>query len=87
GDPLMPAGASQVTATTLALTGELDPGSTPAMGDALAGAIPDCSTRVLPGLHHIPPVEAPAEFVAALLDFLDSPRVSTTPEPAREATR
>ncbi len=87
GDPLMPTGASLVTATTLAITGELDPGSTPAMGDALAGAISDCSTRVLPGLHHLPPVEAPAKFVAALLDFLDPPRSSTTPNPAREATR
>jgi pimeloyl-ACP methyl ester carboxylesterase len=87
GDPLMPAGAAGVTATTLALTGELDPGSTPAMGDALAAAIPDCSARVLPGLHHLPPVEAPAEFVAALLDFLDRPCPSTTPKPAREATR
>ena len=87
GDPLMPAGASLVTAPSLAITGELDPGSTPAMGEALADAIPDCSARVLPGLHHLPPVEAPAEFVAALLDFLDPPGVSTTPEPAREATR
>jgi len=87
GDPLMPAGASLVTAPSLAITGELDPGSTPAMGEALAAAIPGCSARVLPGLHHLPPVEAPAEFVAALLDFLDPPGASTTPEPAREATR
>ena len=87
GDPLMPAGASLVTARSLALTGELDPGSTPAMGNALAGAIPDCRARVLPGLHHLPPVEAPAEFVAALLDFLDQPQLSSRHEPAREATR
>jgi pimeloyl-ACP methyl ester carboxylesterase len=72
GDPLMPEGAASVAATTLAMTGELDPGSTPAMSEALAETIPDGCLRVLPGLHHLPPIEAPDTFACALLDFLDS---------------
>ena len=72
GDPLMPEGAASVTATTLTMTGELDPGSTPAMSEALAETIPDGCSRVLPGLHHLPPIEAPDTFACALLDFIDS---------------
>lgn len=71
GDPLMPEGAALVTAPTLAMTGELDPGSTPGMSRALAAALPAGQALVLPGLHHLPPIEAPDEFVGPLLHFLD----------------
>ena len=71
GDPIMPAGAREIAAPTLAMTGALDPGSTPAMSHALARVIANGKARILPDLHHIPPIEAPAVFTAALLDFLD----------------
>jgi pimeloyl-ACP methyl ester carboxylesterase len=71
GDPTMPAAAAAVTARALVMTGELDPGSTPAMSEALASAVADGVARILPGLRHLPPLEAPEAFVAALLDFLD----------------
>ena len=71
GDPTMPAAAANVTARALVMTGELDPGSTPAMSEALASVMADGVARILPGLRHLPPLEAPEAFVAALLDFLD----------------
>ena len=71
GDPLMPAAAANVTAPTLAMTGELDSGSTPAMSHALADAVPGGQAVVLAGLHHLPPIEAPGAFLRSFLDFLD----------------
>ena len=71
GDPLMPEGATAVTAVTLAMTGELDPGSTPAMSRALATAVSAGQVRILAGLHHLPPVEEPSTFASALLEFFD----------------
>ena len=73
GDPRMPGAAAGITASTLAITGELDPGSTPAMSRAIASAVPDGRSRVLSGLRHLPPIEAPEECSAALLEFLDGP--------------
>ena len=83
----MPAEASSVTAQALAVTGELDPGSTPAMTHALAVAIEDCRAVILPGLHHIPPIEDPAAFVAVLRSFLEGPCASDRSEFVGEATR
>lgn len=62
---------ARITAPTLVLTGELDVGSTPAMTDALATAIPNATAQVLPGLHHVPPIEAPPAFVDAVRAFLE----------------
>ena len=73
GDPGMPGAAAGITAPTLAITGELDPGSTPAMSRAIASAVPGGRSRVLSGLRHLPPIEAPGECSAALLEFLDEP--------------
>ena len=71
GDPLMPESATAVTALTLIMTGELDPGSTPAMSRALATAVTGGQVRILAGLHHLPPVEEPSTFASALLEFFD----------------
>ena len=73
GDPAMPAAAARITAPTLALTGERDTGSTPAMSQAIASAVADGRSRVLSGLGHLPPIEAPESWSAALLEFLDRP--------------
>jgi len=87
GDPLKPGEAGSVTTHALAVTGELDPGSTPAMTIALAVALEDCRAVILPGLHHIPPIEDPKAFVAVLRSFLEEPFASDRSEFAGEATR
>ncbi len=76
GDPLVPAAIGQIAAPTLVVTGELDVGSTPEMTLAMAADIPDARAVVLPGLHHVPPIEDPAACTAPLLDFLTQ---ETTP--------
>ena len=55
GDPLMPQAAEAVTAPTLAMTGELDSGSTPEMSVAIAAAVANGRLRILSDLHHLPP--------------------------------
>ncbi len=87
GDPLIPGEARSVATRALAVTGELDPGSTPAMTRALAVALEDCRAVILPGLHHIPPIEDPTAFVAVLRSFLEEPCASDHSEFAGEATR
>ena len=87
GDPRMPGEARSVTTHALAITGELDPGSTPAMTHALAEVLEDCRAVILPGLHHIPPIEDPTAFVAALRSFLEEPCTSDRSESIGEATR
>ena len=76
-----------MTTHALAVTGELDPGSTPAMTSALAVALEDCRAVILPGLPHIPPIEDPTAFVAVLRAFLEEPFASDRSEFAGEATR
>lgn len=61
---------SRITAPTLAITGENDPGSTPEMTRRLAAAIPGCEPVVVPGARHMLPVERPAEFISHLSTFL-----------------
>ena len=73
GDPMMPGAAAAITASTLVMTGELDPGSTPAMSRDIASLVPRGRSRILSGLRHVPPIEAPGECVDALLEFLDEP--------------
>ena len=60
----------RITAPALAITGELDPGSTPEMSRRLARAIPRCRAVVVPGARHMLPVQTPqavADAVTALL--------------------
>ena len=64
--------AGSIRCPTLVVTGRDDPGSTPAMTEAAAAAIPGATALVLDGLGHLPSVEAPQRFVNALLSFLDS---------------
>ena len=42
---------------------------------------------ILPGLHHIPPIEDPTAFVTVLRSFLEKPCTSDRSEFAGEATR
>jgi len=50
-------------------------------------ALEDCRAVILPGLHHIPPIEDPTAFVAVLRAFLEEPCGSDRSEFAGEATR
>ena len=65
---------------TMLLWGESDPVTPIAQGRDLAKLIPGATLVELPGVGHIPEIEAPDKFDAALLTFLTS-----TNEPARAA--
>jgi (E)-2-((N-methylformamido)methylene)succinate hydrolase len=60
----------QITVPALAITGELDPGSTPEMTRRLAAAMPDCRAVVVPGARHMLPVQRPQELVTPLTTFI-----------------
>lgn len=60
----------RITASALAITGELDGGSTPLMSDRLAEALPDCRVHIVPGARHMLPVQAPDAFVTAITTFI-----------------
>jgi pimeloyl-ACP methyl ester carboxylesterase len=60
----------RITVPALAITGELDPGSTPDMTRRLAAAVPGCRAVVVPGARHMLPVQLPREFVTSLTTFI-----------------
>lgn len=60
----------RITTPALAITGELDPGSTPDMTRRLAEALPNCRAVVVPGARHMLPVQMPREFVTPLTTFI-----------------
>lgn len=62
GDRAIAPFLSGIRQRTLAITGELDPGSTPEMTERLAACIPGAKARVLPGVRHMLPVQAPHEL-------------------------
>jgi pimeloyl-ACP methyl ester carboxylesterase len=73
-----PARIHSLTMPSLVLWGGRD-GITPLpRGKEIAGLLPGATWRVLPTAGHIPAVEAPGEFNAALLAFL---RRATEPQP------
>jgi len=59
-----------ITVPALAVTGEHDPGSTPAMTRRLAEAMPDCRAVIVPGARHMLPVQRPREFADCLSTFI-----------------
>jgi pimeloyl-ACP methyl ester carboxylesterase len=54
----------------LALWGEADPLVAPAIGQAMAEALPHAQFHVLPGCGHLPTLEKPAESAALFATFL-----------------
>ena len=52
------------------MTGENDPGNTPAMARAMAGLIPGARLAILPGLRHMALAESPAAVNEPLCAFL-----------------
>jgi 3-oxoadipate enol-lactonase len=66
----------------LCLVGEHDRNAPPPMMERMAGKIPDAQYVCLPGVGHLPNLEAPRLFDKAVLDFLTSGKVVTaTREP------
>ena len=60
----------RIAVPALAVTGELDPGSTPEMTHRLAAAIPGCRAVVVPGARHMLPVQRPRDLVTRLTTFI-----------------
>jgi len=60
----------RITAPALAITGELDGGSTPEMSRRLAAAIPSCRLQVVSGARHMLPVQLPGEFAMSITTFI-----------------
>lgn len=61
---------AEIRQQTLAITGELDPGSTPEMTARLAASIPNCRAEIVPGVRHMLPVEAASHLAASYTKFL-----------------
>lgn len=72
---------------TLLLWGDSDSVTPIAQGRRLAKLIPGATLVELPGVGHIPAIEAPDQFDAALLTFLASANVATRVAPTRVASR
>ena len=60
----------EVRAPTLVLAGELDQPDFVVIGRHIAERIPDGRYEVIPGVAHLPPMEAPEAFSRIVLDFL-----------------
>jgi 3-oxoadipate enol-lactonase len=61
----------------LVLVGEMDEATPSAMSVELATGLPSASLRILPGLAHVPQLQAPERFLDAIAEFIGS-RVSPT---------
>ena len=59
-----------ISVPSLAVTGALDPGSTPEMTRRLGEAIPGARTAVVPHARHMLPVERPAELAGIITEFI-----------------
>jgi 3-oxoadipate enol-lactonase len=55
----------------LCLACEKDPNAPPAMMERMAAKIPGAQYVCLPGVGHLPNLESPAAFDAAVLGFLE----------------
>ncbi|MDJ1370882.1 alpha/beta fold hydrolase [Gulosibacter molinativorax] len=72
GDQELADELQRIHAPALAITGELDPGSTPEMTRRLAAAIPGCRASIVPDARHMLPLEATDTFVAELNTLFDA---------------
>ena len=70
GDAALVHGLERIACPTLVMTGEDDPGNTPAMARAMAGLIPGARLVILPGLRHMALAEEPAAVNAPLCGLL-----------------
>jgi pimeloyl-ACP methyl ester carboxylesterase len=70
GDNAVKDQLNNITCPTLITTGELDPGSTPAMSHALAAQISCATVVILPNARHMMPVEKASEVNHLLQQFI-----------------
>ena len=61
---------SKVKMPALVLVGEHDEATPPPMSHELAGQLPNARLKILEGCAHVPQLQAPDDFLAALGDFL-----------------
>jgi 3-oxoadipate enol-lactonase len=64
---------SEISAPTLVLVGELDEETPPSYSEMLSNGIAKSELRVLEGVGHLSPAEAPVEFNNAVRTFLSAP--------------
>lgn len=62
---------ARIAVPSLAVTGELDPGSTPEMTRRLAAAVPGTQAVVVAGARHMLPVEKPGELARIIHYFIE----------------
>jgi 3-oxoadipate enol-lactonase len=60
----------QVKVPALVLVGEHDEATPPPMSHELAAGLPNASLKILPGCAHVPQLQSPEMFMAAIGDFL-----------------
>ncbi len=68
------ANLGRIAVPVLCLAGEKDPNAPAAVMERMAGKIPGAKYVCLPGVGHLPNLEAPAAFDAAILGFLEEGR-------------
>jgi pimeloyl-ACP methyl ester carboxylesterase len=64
------ANLGEIRVPTMCLVGEFDTNAPAAMMQRMAAKIPGATFQILPGLGHLPNLENPAAFDAAVLGFL-----------------
>ena len=62
-----------VTVPALVLVGAMDEATPPPMSRELAAGLPNATLVELPGLAHVPQLQAPEEFMQAIRPFIDQP--------------
>jgi 3-oxoadipate enol-lactonase len=60
----------KVKVPALVLVGEQDEATPPPMSRELAASLPDARLKIIPGCAHVPQLQAPKTFLAAIADFL-----------------
>ena len=73
GEALEPSAADRLTevaAPTLVIVGELDQPDMMKAGEHLAASLPHARMVRMPGVAHLPPMEAPEEFLSIVTEFL-----------------
>jgi pimeloyl-ACP methyl ester carboxylesterase len=71
GDQTISSELGDIHVPTLAVTGELDPGSTPDMTKRLTRAIPKSHARIVGGARHMLPVEAAPVLATQIRTFIE----------------
>ncbi|MGY8996016.1 MAG: alpha/beta fold hydrolase [Alphaproteobacteria bacterium] len=70
-DPWVVGKLGAIACPTLVTTAQNDPGSVPAMSQAMAADIPGARLEIMPGLRHMPMIEGPGVVSDLLLNFLN----------------